>query len=71
MDCVYEAEFVVRGVFENLQVSKDLEEYKYLSNKQVYLQYQTKDDKAFLHFISKSVWNQKLSTMFKVFYKDK
>ena len=41
MGCIYEAEFVVRGIFDNLSVTEDLMEYSYLSKKEVYLQYET------------------------------
>jgi len=40
--CIYEAEFVVRGIFENLHVRPDRKGFRYESKKETYIQFQTK-----------------------------
>ena len=41
----------------------------YKNKKKTYLQYEMIDDKIHLKFISKSKWNRKLATMYKIFWK--
>jgi hypothetical protein len=67
--CIYEAEFVVRGIFENLHVNKDRKGFTYDSKKETYLQFKTHEDKISVQFPSRSKWNKKLTTMYRIFYR--
>ena len=67
--CIYQSEFIVRGIFENLKISEEDSTFVYTNKKKTYLQYELFEEKIHLKFISKSKWNRKLATMYKIFWK--